>query len=1119
MRLNLVYMLMLISSIQLLGSPHGNGQNLDKIQVTVELEYGSLTALLAQIEEQTSLKFAYAHYLVSGVTVKLPKQTDTVKNILEEALSHSGLGYRVVENKSNSVVIYKRPPELKRQEFKPVKVVLTGSVTGLVTDAKTGEPLVGATVSIKGTRKGISTNTEGRYTLAGLEPGIYTVVVTFVGFERVEQEVNVMDGEVTTLNITMKETIGELGEVEINAGYYTVKDRNRTGSISRVTAEEIQDQPFTNPLEALVGRVPGVTVSATGTPGTFLSVRVRGDNSLRIPGKYVPGAPAAISSVEGGAPLYVIDGVPVQSTLINSYVHSGGLDPLANLNPENIETIEVLKDADATAIYGSRGANGVILITTKGGSAQKNDIQISVNRGIARNVSRIDVLSTEEYLQMRHEALENDGIDLEAMDPFLQSYLYPDLVFWDQDRNTDWQEELLDGASQVTDMQANFSGGSGNISYRLGGSFHREDLINKGDSYFTKAEGHLGLDYRSDDNRFRTGVTLNYGMNQQDVQGGSLTSVLWLPPNAPPLYDENGELNWAYHPVTGQNTWTNPLAALTAEQTIDNRNLVANANLGYRPIPELEFRLNLGYTENNGNENKQTPMTVTAPHNRASEGGYLQPSSQFVRTGRQGIILEPQVDYWFESGQHRLDIVIGGAYQQSENELLQLNGSQYTSDAFLGSLRGAGAVTTYDTRSEYRYLAAFSRVGYRYKERYILNLTGRRDGSSRFGPDNRFGNFGAAGAAWIFSDEPWLQQGSSVLSFGKLRGSYGLTGSDQVGEYSFLDLYQLWGTSYENTMSLVPNQLFNPDFSWEETRKLEAALELGFLDNRIMLETSWYRNRSSNQLIFRTLPFTSGFSGVLDNFSEATVQNSGWEFMVRGEPVRRADFGWSISANLSINRNKLVEFPGIEDSPYATVYQVGSPLSIQRLYTWLGVDPETGVHQFLDVDENGFITDGDRQFSDALDPDYYGGLSQQIRYKGLELDMLFQFSRGKGSYTLPGMPGTRNNQPSIVLERWQEQGDVTDIQKYSNNNLYNPHFQASQSNLYIEDQSYIRFQTLGLSYSVPQSLVSKVQIKRARLFVRAQNLLVFSRASTPDPQTGYNVPPPRMITSGLQINF
>ncbi len=891
-------------------------------------------------------------------------------------------------------------------------------------------PLPGVNIIVKDAKRGTMSDPDGKYDIRVNPSDV--LVFSYVGFKKQEQAVNGQE----VLDVVMEEDVSALDEVVVNAGYYKTSERNRTGSISRITADEIRDQPVTSPLMALQGRVPGLEISPiSGTPGIAPKIRIRGESTLRVQKVGVTSVPG-LEGGEGGRPLYVVDGVPVASGEIVSVGNDssgdyfeGSYDPLAAINPENISSIEVLKDADATAIYGSRGANGVILITTKQGLGiikESTDIQLSFYRGLGKYSGRADLLNTEQYLMMRHEGVVNDGIDLESASPRTKGISYPDLTFWNQNRYTDWQKVLMGGTADITDIQGNLSGGNGATSYRVGGAYHRESLITAGDSHFNRATGHMSVNHISKNNRFRANVSINYGITKHDVAGGSMvTQAMTLPPNAPELYDENGELNWEIHPDLDRETWTNPLASTKVNTTSDNRNLVANANISYQLLKGLDAKVNLGYTELNGREIRKTPLSSMAPRLRynSQTGSGNRPSAQFNDNHRQSVVIEPQLNYQRRWGNHSLEALVGGTYQQSTDARKWLQGLEYTNDAFLGSLIGAGVIyVLVDQEDEYRYAGGYGRIGYRYKNRYILNVSGRRDGSSRFGPGKRFGNFGAVGAAWIFSDEPWLKDHFSLLSFGKLRGSYGSTGNDQVGNYRYLDLYQLNSLTYQDQQGLLPYALFNPDYSWERTKKLEGALELGILNNRLSFEVAWYRNRSSNQLISRALPYTAGFNSVVDNFSEAAIENSGWEFLIRGEPIRSKNFQWDISMNLSVNRNKLVSFPGIEDSPYNTVFKVGESLSIQRLYTWLGVDAETGEHQFLDVNEDGIINDDDRQFNNALDRDFYGGINQNLRYKGFQLSFLFQFSRQNARYLNNQMPGRMFNQPELVLRRWQQPG-------------------------------------------------------------------------------------------------
>lgn len=1125
-KVGFLYILILTGSIPLLMASTGNGQGLDDIQVTVEMKGENLIALFNKIEKQTSLKFVYVNHQVEGYNaVRFPKVDRTVKETLDLGLTGTRLDYDLV---NGNVLIYRAedlPDHASAEDLFTELRRQLGSVRGKVTDAATGNPLSEANVFFEGTSRGTATNVDGEYTLENVAPGTYTLVVTFLGYERQTREITVRDGQTTTADFALQTVTDELGEVEINAGYYTISDRNRTGSISKVTAEDISGQPVTSPLMALQGRVAGLEISpASGTPGIAPTIRIRGNNSLRVlaAGKSIPGV-----NVEGNYPLYVIDGVPVNSSPIVTRggeaevsVLGGGYDPLSTINPENIASIEVLKDADATSIYGSRGANGVILITTKQGRpSSKTDADLSVYMGMGEISNRVDLLNTEQYLQMRREAFANDG-----MEPNPSFTFHADINgMWDQDRNTDWQKVLLGGTADITDIQGSVSGGNANTSYRLGGGFHKETLIFPGDFGYKRASGHLSVNHVSENQRFIASVSLNYGVGKHNVYHGNLVGeALTLPPNAPELYDEQGELNWEVDPNFGE-TWTNPLAVLESSHTADNRNLIANGTLAYSIFPDLNIKANLGYTELHGEENIQTPFTSMLPRFRFSpENPFgIKPSAFFNNNDRRSLLVEPQLNYQKQFQNHALDILLGATYQENWDERLQIQGREYASDAFLGSIRGAETVDiSIEHYNEYKYNALFGRIGYTYKDRFLLNLTGRRDGSSRFGPGERFGNFGAVGAAWIFSDEPWIKNHVPVISFGKVRASYGTTGNDQIGNYRYLDLYGFSTLNYQNATSLSPNALFNSDYQWEVTRKLEAAIEIGLAENRASLEVSWYRNRSSNQLIERAMPSTTGFSSINDNFSEATVENSGWEFLLRGDILRSNTVQWTTSVNLTISRNKLVEFPGIEDSPYATIFKVGEPLSIQRLYTWQGVNPETGEHEFLDVNDDGVINDEDRRFSNALDREYYGGVNNSVRYKGFELSFLFQFSRQNARYLPGGPPGSLSNQPVDVLRRWQEDGDMTGVQRFSQafavNRWYN---QLVGSDANIEDASFIRLKTLSLLYRLPRSVLEKIGSKQIEVFVRGQNLFTITNYSGLDPETGFAAPPLRIITIGTQLQF
>ncbi|MNQ74615.1 TonB dependent receptor [compost metagenome] len=421
----------------------------------------------------------------------------------------------------------------------------------------------------------------------------------------------------------------------------------------------------------------------------------------------------------------------------------------------------------------------------------------------------------------------------------------------------------------------------------------------------------------------------------------------------------------------------------------------------------------------------------------------------------------------------------------------------------------------------YKYQAFFGRINYNWNQKYILNLTGRRDGSSRFGPGKQFATFGAVGAAWLFSNESFLED-SAVLSFGKLRASYGSSGNDQIGDYQYLDTYASSGQNYNGIIGLDPTRLYNPDFSWETNKKLEVALETGFFGDRIFLTAAWYRNRSSNQLVGIPLPGTTGFSSINANL-DATVENSGLEFTLRTINFERANFKWSTNFNISASRNKLIAFPGLEGSTYSNKYVIGESTSIVKVYQFNGVNPQTGLYEVEDVNSDGMITSsGDKKTIADLTPEYFGGLENLFQYKNWQLDFLFQFVKQQNYDYSPNVPGgSPINQHVDMVNAWQQLGDETAFQMNTsgqNGDAVNAYYNYVDSDASIVDASYIRLKNIALSYEVPLQMLKGVQCK---LSLQGQNVLTFTPYKGGDPEfkyTGY-LPPLKVFTAGVQLTF
>ncbi|MAS72449.1 SusC/RagA family TonB-linked outer membrane protein [Zunongwangia profunda] len=952
------------------------------------------------------------------------------------------------------------------------------TVSGIISN-QNELPVPGVNVLIKGTATGTITNLDGYYSIRASVGD--TLVYSYVGYQTIEKEFT--RGYMG--DIIMQPAADALSEVIVNAGYYNTTGRERTGNISRVTAAEIENQPLVNPLQALQGRMAGVEISpASSHPGGAVRIRIRGINSLRE---------------EGNLPLYIIDGMPVNSTPIesNSLIGNRGIDPLNNLNISNIESIEILKDADATAIYGSRGANGVVLITTK--SAKRSNgtgLEINMYAGVATMPNRLDLLNTQEYLQVRNAALENDGQGITERNAY-------DLLVWDQDRYTDWQDFLFGGSSETLNTNLNFSGGDDLTSYRIGGSFFDQGTIYPTDYEYQKITGNVNLNHHSKDNRFSIAAALNYGVDDNTLAGNIdlNASIFALPPNAPEAFNSDGSLNWEDWNLAGLD---NPLEGYYNSNVTTSNNLISNINFTYELFKGLQLKANLGYTHYSSEELWKLPARSNNP-----QDSYIS-SSYHLSNGRESWIAEPQLIYDNKFSKLNLQFILGSTFQENTSDQTSFQGYGYASDNLIGNIAAAETIlNARNVNSMYRYSAVFSRIGINWNRKYYLNLTGRRDGSSRFGSNNKFANFGAIGVAWIFSEEEFLKK-LNFLSFGKLRSSYGSTGNDQIGDYGYLD-------AYEPTVGpggLIPVGLANPDYSWEVNKKFEAGLELGFFQNCLETEISFYQNRSSNQLVGYPLPYITGFNSVQANLP-ATVENKGWEFVLHTRNIENSNLAWNTSLNFTIPKNKLVAYPDIEESSYANTYRIGEPLNISLLYEYTGVDAETGRYSIRDVNEDGRYDYQDQIIVFNANREFYGGINNSIEYKNFSLQFLFEFVKQKGTLNLFNAGPITNVLDDVLVNNRYQQFSQSVASQTAYRNM-------SESNFTITDASFVRLKTLSLNYSFPEEITKSLRFKELQLYIHAQNLFTLTpyEGLDPDrPNTGTSFTNLRSITGGLRINI
>lgn len=1076
--MKLLILLTVVCCLQV--SAKGYGQT-----VTLSAKNIPLEKVFKEVKRQTGFSFVYTRDQLKNtqpVTINVVKVE--LKEVLSICFSNQPLSF-VIEG--NYVVVQTRNTTLQTISKADSLIDIKGHVMN-----ENGEPIPGATIIAKNSNRGVTTNNRGDFFLQGVyENDILTI--SSVGFYR--EEVAIEKQRFFLIHLRL--AVNSLEEMVVK-GYYSTSKKLNTGNVVKINGTQITNQPVSNPILGLEGLVPGLLVTQTnGLPGSRFTALIRGQNSIQ----------------NGNSPLFVIDGVPFLSdndalTQLNGMLANS---PFNSIDPNDIESIEILKDADATAIYGSRGANGVILITTKKNKAERNSLSLNISRGWGKVARTMKLMNTQQYLEMRKEAFLNDSITP-------ANYNAPDLVSWDQNRYTDWKKEFIGNTAQTYNAQLRYSGGNQFTKFSIGTGYYKETTVFPGAFENKKTTADLNINHKSQDNKLTLNFITSYSSENSLLPGQDLTTFINLPPNGYPLLDATGKFVWR----EADYSVGNPLALLKQSNIVLTDRLTANSIISYKPINALEIKANFGYNKVSADEKIASPISAQDPAYAPTGSAVF--GDNFIRTW----IIEPQVSYKFNvKGKLKIEVLTGTTFQQTSSERKLMIGDGYTNDALLNSIAAAPYLSATNTKVQYHYAAVFGRIGMDWANKYVINITGRRDGSSRFGPDNRFANFGAVGAAWIFSKEKFAQIALPFLSFGKIRGSYGVTGNDQIGNYQFLDTYKGTIYGYDGQPGLTPSRLFNSNYSWEENKKIEVAAELGFCQDKLTLNLNYYKNKSDNQIIRYSLPTQTGFTNVLLNFPGA-VQNKGLEIAVNAEIIKNKSFQWNTTFNISHNQNTLSKFPGLANSSYASTYIIGKPLNAFRGLHFTGVDTQTGIYQFEDLNKDGIIDNGDYEYHGTTDPKYFGGLSNSFSYKGFQLNILLEFRKQLGYdavYFSQTALGVLINQPVYTLNRWRKAGDATPYQRYTqdftNPAFYPATYNVGSSDAVLTDASYIRLKNIALSYDLPASWIKKLDAVNWKLFVHVQNILTITKYKGHDPenQSLSSLPPLRMITVGTQVNF
>ncbi|HXB09039.1 MAG TPA: SusC/RagA family TonB-linked outer membrane protein [Puia sp.] len=1105
-----------------------------------------LTTVFSVIKKQTGYLFFYRQEDLAGSSpVTLDFRNTPLQQALTETLAAQPLNFTIEGNTIFITLKSTAPatnPATNPAAPETAPPPPPDSIHGRILDSL-GTPLAGASVMVKGSKRGTVTDARGEFVLKGIPPENVTLMISYTGFA--PREYKVKDG--SRAYILMARSSDPLDDVQVVA-YGTNTRRFSVGSVTTVTSEDIAKQPVSNVLMALEGRVPGLTVTpSSGSPGAYAPIQVRGQNTLisslttNQTGMTLNRLLTNTTPVAYDQPLFIVDGVPfapgnqnisVLNALggYNTVVPNGGISSLGGINPSDIESISVLKDADATSIYGSQGANGVIVITTKKGKPGKTNFNVKVNTGPNTALAPISLLSTKQYLAMRREAAANDGVN-----PASQPALFPDLLVFDTTRYVDWYHRFFGGTAYNTDAYASLTGGTSNTSFLLSGGYTRSNYNYPGNFADNRYTLHSGFHYNSLDRRLTVdfGTDYSYDRNASPSAPVAGPAAMMLPPNLPELTDPQGNLVWSYKGVDlSQNQ---QLSYLKQPSSLQNYGLNGSLRVAYQVLRGLNLSANLGYNRINTKQQVQDPLSSQAP--TAVTG-----SAQFANTDYLSYNVEPQLDYKANLGRGLFTGLLGGTFKSNSSSGTTLVGNGYPNDALLGSIDAASSITAYDAYNIYKYVGVFARLGYVYDREFIVSLTGRRDGSSNFGPGRQFGSFGSAGLGWIFSEEQAFRRLLPLVSYAKISGNYGTNGSDGVSPYQYEDYWKLQTAvpPFQGTRGYQPNNLYNPDYSWSTKTSLNIALDLGFFHDRLLINGDWYRNRTSDQLVNYYLPSQTGFLTVVENL-HATLQDAGWEATLTSVNIRKPKFQWRTTFNISANRNKLLSFPGIATSSYASIYTVGKSTSDILGFRYKGINDTTGIFQFATGKGGATYTPtgtpaskgGDLQTIANLEPRFAGGLGNTFTYGGISLTAFFRFTKQMGHNYLFGLynglvPGGEFNLPALATNHWRAPGDHAPMERLTTGIGATGSLAARAANYFnassgaFSDASYIRLQTLSLSYTLPAAYVKKVGMKNASIYVNAQNLLTITSYKVGDPQTPgslYGIPLQRIVSGGISLDF
>lgn len=991
----------------------------------------------------------------------------------------------------------------------PTKPLINSTLHGIILDQVTNEPIIGATVRLKGTTHGVSTNEKGEFDFVTGQIFPYTLLISYVGYENAEV---VATG--SPITIKLKELVNQLNDVVV-VGYGTQRKADLTGSVSSVSSEALK-QPVSSIDQTLKGAAAGVQVTQTsGQPGGGVSIRIRGGASIQ----------------GGNEPLYVVDGFPLYNSTTSTGVLSGTpTNPLASINPSDIESIDILKDASATAIYGSRGANGVVIITTRKGKADRSTITYEASYGTQSIQKKIDVLNARDFAILRNEVLL-DSRPASGPNQYLSESEISQLG-----EGTNWQNEAFRDAS-TQNHQLSVSGGSQKAQYLLSGNYFQQDGIIK-NTDFSRLGFRANVDARPSD-VFK--VSVNFTASKSDANvapSGIISSLLIMPPTAT-IYEPDGDYTLR-NPF--ENIFANPVATINETINKSTINRLLGTTFGeYSIIKDLKLKVLLGVDVNNQKEKKYIPSSIY-------EGSTTGGSASLGTLNYYSWLNENTLTYRRSIDKHNLDFLIGFTQQEANNESLTAGAERFVSNDLTYNSLQSGSTLVRPNSDAYSWVlhSYLSRINYNYNNLYYLTASIRRDGSSRFGAKNKWGNFPSVAASWRISNEGFFKPLINIVNDLKVRASFGTTGNMEIGQYQSLST--LYSLNYLLGNSVVtgfaPSRIANSNLGWETTYQYDAGLDVGLFDSRISLSLDAYHKKTTDLLLNVEIPWTSGYASSLQNYG--SVENRGLELGIRTRNYV-GKLAWHSDLNISINRNKVLTI-GSGASSYLSgnyIIQVGKPLgtfygtvtdgilqsgeeATKGVYTG-SASPKAGDRLYKDISGDGsFTTAADRAIIGDAQPDLIFGLTNSFSWKGFDLSVLLQGVYGNqiinsNRQTLEMFTG-QQNASTTALERWTPDNPSTSIPRAKLDPA--PIF----SDRFVEDGSFLRIKHVTLGYTLRKALISKVKLSEVNFYVSGQNLFTWTNYTGFDPEvtSGSNVSPgtdsgiypiARTLNAGLRVTF